>query len=385
MDIKTIHEGLVEIKTPEFHKISSKAPVFYNPAMELNRDLSILAIKTFEQELEQEISICDAFGGSGIRGVRYAREIDNVSNVVISDINPLAIQCAKENIEINNLDNVKVYREDANILLRKCRGKFDVVDIDPFGTPSPFIESAGISLKAGGMICATATDTSALCGTYKEPCIRKYSAKPLKTEYCHEIGIRILAGFIARTLSKYKKCIEMKFAHSSEHYMRIYATISKGAKITDESLKNIGYILHCDNCLNRAVVKGFAPLTPAKCPVCSKNFKIAGPLWCGNILDSTFIDGMIKNMETTKINQEKKACKLLKMTQIESKAPPTHYDLHEASKNLKISAPRLDDVLDSLEERGFFASRTHFKPTGIKTDAPVTVLKEIITALHIKD
>lgn len=381
MDIKTIHEGLVEIKTPEFHKISSKAPVFYNPAMELNRDLSILAIKTFEQELGQEVSICDAFGGSGIRGVRYAREIDNVSNVVISDINPLAIQCAKENIEINNLDNVKVYREDANILLRKCRGKFDVVDIDPFGTPSPFIESAGISLKAGGMICATATDTSALCGTYKEPCIRKYSAKPLKTEYCHEIGIRILAGFIARTLSKYKKCIEMKFAHSSEHYMRIYATLSKGAKITDESLKNIGYILHCDNCLNRIIIKGFAPLTPEKCPVCGKNFKIAGPLWCGDILDSTFIEGMLENMAHTKINQEKKACKLLKMTHNESNAPPTHYDLHEVCRNLKISAPRLDVVLESLKKMDFFASRTHFKPTGIKTDASADKIKEMILEL----
>jgi tRNA (guanine26-N2/guanine27-N2)-dimethyltransferase len=53
----------------------------------------------------------------------------------------------------------------------------------------------------------TATDTSALCGTYKEPCIRKYNAKPYKSEYCHENGIRILAGFVALTLSKYAKCI----------------------------------------------------------------------------------------------------------------------------------------------------------------------------------
>ncbi len=189
MDNKIINEGLITIKTPEFDKISSKAPVFYNPVMELNRDLSVLAIKAYVKDLGHEISICDAFGGSGIRGIRYAKEIEEVSNVVITDINPLAVQYANENIETNDLDNVKVYKEDANILLRKCRGKFDVVDIDPFGTPSPYLESAAISLKAGGMICATATDTSALCGTYKEPCIRKYSAMPLKTEYCHEVGI----------------------------------------------------------------------------------------------------------------------------------------------------------------------------------------------------
>ncbi|MEN4006367.1 MAG: tRNA (guanine(10)-N(2))-dimethyltransferase [Methanobacteriaceae archaeon] len=377
MDIKIIHEGLVKIKTPEFDRISSKTPVFYNPVMELNRDLSILAIKTYQEELGREISICDSFGGSGIRGVRYAKEIDTVKNVVISDINPIAVQFTEENIELNRLSNVEVFKEDANILLRKCRGKFDVVDIDPFGTPSPFIESAGISLKAGGMLCATATDTSALCGTYKEPCIRKYGAMPIKTEYCHELGIRILAGFISRTLSKFKKCIEVKFAHSSEHYMRIYAVVHKGAKITDESLKNIGYILHCHNCLNRMIVRGITPQISRACPVCGGKFKTAGPLWCGAILEEDFIEGMRDNLKNTKINQENKALKLINFAHGESNAPATYYDLHEISRNLKISAPRLMDVLNSLKENGYFASRTHFKPTGIKTSAPVDEIKKI--------
>jgi tRNA (guanine26-N2/guanine27-N2)-dimethyltransferase len=381
MDIKIIHEGLVKIKTPEFDRISSKAPVFYNPVMELNRDLSILAIKTYQEELRREISICDSFGGSGIRGVRYAKEIDTVKNVVISDINPIAVHFAGENIELNLLDNVEVFKEDANILLRKCRGKFDVVDIDPFGTPSPFIESAGISLKAGGMLCATATDTSALCGTYKEPCIRKYGAMPLKTEYCHELGIRILAGFIARTLSKFKKCIEVKFAHSSEHYMRIYAVVRKGAKITDESLKNIGYILHCHNCLNRMMVRGITPQTGMDCPVCGRKLKTAGPLWCGAILEEDFIKGMRNNLKNTKINQENKALKLINFAYEESNAPVTYYDLHEICRNLKISAPKLMDVIDSLKEKGYFASRTHFKPTGIKTSAPVDEIKKIFLSL----
>ncbi|MGZ7117782.1 MAG: tRNA (guanine(10)-N(2))-dimethyltransferase [Methanobacterium sp.] len=381
MDNKTINEGIVKIITPELHKISSKAPVFYNPVMELNRDLSILAIKTYVKNLGRKIKICDAFGGSGIRGVRYEKEIDEVENVVISDINPLAIQYIEENIKLNELDNIYVFKEDANILLRKCRGKFDVVDIDPFGTPSPFIESAGISLKSGGMICATATDTSALCGTYKEPCIRKYGAMPLKTEYCHEIGVRILAGFIARTLAKFKKCIEVKFAHSSEHYMRIYAVVGKGAKKTDNSLKNIGYILNCNNCLNREIIRGITPQINRTCPFCGEKFKIAGPLWCDKIEDGDFIKVMLENIEKTKINQENKALKLLNLAYNEANAPATYYDLHEICRNLKISAPKLKEVLDSLKENGYFASRTHFKPTGIKTDAPVDEIKKIVLSL----
>ena len=137
MDCISIHEGLVQIKIPKFEKLSSKVPVFYNPVMELNRDLSVAALQHFCREKDDSIIICDAFGGSGIRGIRYAKEISGVSNVVINDLNPLAVDMIHENIHMNGLNHVSACKEDANILLRKCRGKFDVVYIDPFGTPPP--------------------------------------------------------------------------------------------------------------------------------------------------------------------------------------------------------------------------------------------------------
>ena len=79
--IKQIEEGLTKIEFPEFDKVSSEAPVFYNPHMEMNRDLSILAIQVFQKEQDREINICDLFGGSGIRGVRYKNEIDGVGTI----------------------------------------------------------------------------------------------------------------------------------------------------------------------------------------------------------------------------------------------------------------------------------------------------------------
>lgn len=135
--------------------------------MELNRDLSVAALSVYRQSCEQDIAICDAFASSGIRGIRYSKEINGVSMAVVNDLNPIAVELAHENIANNGLTNVNVCRKEANLLLRTCRGKFDVVDIDPFGTPAPYVESAASSLKAGGLICITATDTSALCGTYK--------------------------------------------------------------------------------------------------------------------------------------------------------------------------------------------------------------------------
>lgn len=381
MEHRTINEGNVTIEFPDFHKVSAKAPVFYNPVMELNRDLSVTAIQVFRRSREEDITICDAFGGTGVRGIRYASEIEGVEQVVITDLNPLAVQFTEENVHKNHLKNIDVYREDANILMRKCRGKFEVVDVDPFGTPSPYIESAAVSLKSGGMLCVTATDTSALCGTYKEPCIRKYGAVPIKTEYCHETGLRILVGFISRTFAKYKKYVELKFSHSTEHYLRLYLTIRKGAKKTDESLKNLGYIAHCDNCLYRIAVPGLAPSIPETCPACNENFKVGGPLWLGKLLETNFIEDMINLTPHLHFKRENEALKLLERCYHESNAPITFFDLHVLSKNLKISSPPLYSVLEKLRADGFFASRTHFKPTGIKTNAPVDTLKKIVLSL----
>ncbi|WP_405270721.1 tRNA (guanine(10)-N(2))-dimethyltransferase [Methanobrevibacter sp.] len=379
--IKSIEEGLTKIEFPEFDKISSDAPVFYNPHMELNRDLSILAIQVFQKEQDREIDICDLFGGSGIRGIRYKNEIDGVGEVSINDISELANQYEKHNIELNNLEDIEVYQHDASMFLRMKRGEFDVIDIDPFGTPSPFLDSAGYCARRNSLLCVTATDTSALCGTYKEPCIRKYNAKPYKSEYCHETGIRILAGFVALTLAKYAKCIEVKLSHSTEHYMRLYLEIKKGSQKTDKSLNNIGYISHCKNCLHRQTAEGLASPIEDVCPVCGEKLIHAGPLWLGDIQNKEFIQKMIDESSNKKINSEKEALKLLNKCLDESDAPATFFDIHAICKSLKISAPKFDLIINQMKKEGFIAIKTHYNPLGIKTNANIKDIQKIIVGL----
>lgn len=379
--IKSIEEGLTKIEFPEFDKISSDAPVFYNPHMELNRDLSILAIQVFQKEQDREIDICDLFGGSGIRGIRYKNEIDGVGEVSINDISELANQYEKHNIELNNLEDIEVYQHDASMFLRMKRGEFDVIDIDPFGIPSPFLDSAGYCARRNSLLCVTATDTSALCGTYKEPCIRKYNAKPYKSEYCHETGIRILAGFVALTLAKYAKCIEVKLSHSTEHYMRLYLEIKKGSQKTDKSLNNIGYISHCKNCLHRQTAEGLASPIEDVCPVCGEKLIHAGPLWLGDIQNKEFIQKMIDESSNKKINSEKEALKLLNKCLDESDAPATFFDIHAICKSLKISAPKFDLIINQMKKEGFIAIKTHYNPLGIKTNANIKDIQKIIVGL----
>lgn len=380
-ELETVKEGSTLIKFPKFDKVSSEAPVFYNPKMELNRDISILALQTFQKRENRELNVCDLFGGSGIRGVRYKNEIDGIGEVAINDISETANEFEKMNVELNGLEDISISGSDANLFLRSNRGRFDIIDIDPFGTPSPFLDSAGYCLRKNSLLCVTATDTSALCGTYKEPCIRKYNAKPYKSEYCHETGIRILAGYTALTLAKYKKYINIKLSHSTEHYMRLYIEVLKGSKATDESLENIGYISHCKDCLYREVKEGVAVSLNEKCPECGEKLVHAGPLWLGSIQNKEFINEMISEADSKALNAKNEAVKLLNSCLLEADGEIAFYDIHTLCRVLKISAPKFDLIVEKIKENGYTAVKTHYTPLGIKTDMPIAGIKEILVEL----
>ncbi len=378
MDTHYIKEGLVNIEVPDFEKVSAKAPVFYNPVMELNRDISVAIINQYRKQLDHDITIFDAFGGTGIRGVRYSKEIHGVEKVIIGDVNPLAVEIARKNVELNGISNVEVEKNDANVLLQSNKGLFDVVDIDPFGTPSMFTQSTAANIRPGGLICISATDTSALCGTYHDPCLRKYGAEPQKTEYCHENGIRILTAFVARNLAVNQKYLHVLFSHSTEHYMRIYAVVKRGGKKTNESLENIGFIAHCPECLHRELSYGFAPNLPETCSECGSKYNIAGPLWLGKIWDKEFIADTMESVNSLELNKKDELLTLLGKCHDEADGPVSFYDIHKICKTLKISSPKINDVIDEIENRGYFISRTHFKLTGMRTDMPLSELKQLI-------
>lgn len=380
-ELETITEGTTRIQFPKFDKVSSEAPVFYNPKMELNRDISILALQTFQKRENRDLTVCDLFGGSGIRGVRYKNEIDGISEAFINDISETANEFEKINVELNNLDDISISQNDASLFLRSNRGKFDIIDIDPFGTPSPFLDAAGYCARRNSLLCVTATDTSALCGTYKEPCIRKYNAKPYKSEYCHENGIRILAGYTALTLAKYKKYIRVLLSHSTEHYMRLYIEVLKGSKATDESLENIGYVSHCKECLYRETSKGMATGLNDTCPECGEKLIHAGPMWLGPIQDKDFIGEMIEEAEFKTLNTKEKILKLLNSCLKEAESEITFYDVHTLCRVLKISAPKFDLIIEKIKEKGYNVEKTHYSPLGIKTNMPINEIKQTIIEL----
>jgi tRNA (guanine26-N2/guanine27-N2)-dimethyltransferase len=386
-----VEEGKVKILVPElkaFIKLPSdyapsKAPVFYNPVMELNRDLAVLALQTYQKMFNREISVCEPLASCGIRGIRFATEVKGVQKVLINDINEKAFQLARYNVHMNRLSKrVTVKNEDANFFLVHYgapRKRFDAIDIDPFGSPVPYLDSAIRALRNGGLLALTATDMAPLCGVHPKACIRKYGGKPLRTEYCHELAVRLLAGCLATTAARHDIGISVVFSHSTNHYIRIYATTKYGAKKADESIKNMGYILHCFKCFHRETAK--EPLLverSGKCSECGSKMSTAGPLWLDKIVDRDFCNLMEKEAERRVLKNKEKIWKMLTLIKSETETPITYYVVDKLCDALNIPVPSVKRLVDALRKENFQASLTHFNQKGIRTNGPAMKIKQIL-------
>jgi len=387
---ETVKEGKVHVVVPKLEAFKkqpsdyapSKAPVFYNPVMELNRDITILAFQAFQRTVNREISICEPLTSTGIRGIRFATEIHGTQKVLINDINEKAFKLAKHNIHLNQLqERITVKHKDANCLL-SCHGaprkRFDIVDLDPFGSPVPYLDSAIRALRNNGLLAATATDLAPLCGVHAKPCIRKYGGKPLRTEYCHELAVRLLSGCIATLAAKHDIGVRIVFNHSTDHYIRVYAQIAYGAKKADESIKNLGYILHCFNCLHRKNTKNPFAEHAEKCPECGSKMDYSGPLWLGKIFDKQFCELIAKENTRVAFKNSGKITKLLTLATDEAEAPATYYVLDKITNKIALPVPSLQVALQNLREKGFQAFPTHFSTRGIRTDAPALTMQDLL-------
>eukprot|EP00959_Pyramimonas_sp_CCMP1952_P313136 6554439-Pyramimonas_sp.AAC.1 len=134
-------------------------------------------------------------------------QIDDVGVVVANDLDPAAVEAIRRNVEFAGppTANLVVPMEsDARVIMLQCEKAFDVVDLDPYGTPAMFLDSAVQAVDDGGVLIVTATDMAVLCGNNKEVCFHKYGAFPLRSKCCHESALRILLASIEMHANRYK-------------------------------------------------------------------------------------------------------------------------------------------------------------------------------------
>ncbi len=350
--MRIFEEGSTRFYAPEGN-VTKKLPVFYNPSMALDRDLTTALLRAHGGR-----SYCDALAGSGIRGIRAAREA-GFERIFFNDISPEATALIRKNMEMNGVRG-EVFCEDVNLFLRRFRcDKFDVIDIDPFGSFIVALDSALRAIRRkDGLLCLTATDTAPLCGVSILTCRRRYDARPLRTSYAKEIGLRILIGASVRMAARYEFALRPLLCYNHRHYFRLFLATENGTKRANDMLDRISYLQHCFKCDWRGYVKVDRFLD--KCPNCASGLNWAGPLWAGEFADS----GFCGNIQT----DNPQLRDLLRLVAGEQEILTPFYNIHHLSRLAAIPCPPKRQLISRLAEEGHRVTETHFSRTGIRCD-----------------
>lgn len=402
-----INEGSTEfyIHSIDKNSVPSKAmAVFYNQKMEINRDISILAILAYNKLINQEpLVIVDLMAASGVSSIRMLNECKNIKKIYINDINPIAVEILHKNIALNDFDNhsdqIEISQKDANLLLTEItqrsylqsinrEQKPNIISIDPFGTPNIYLDSAFKAIqKVNGLLCITATDTPVLFGIRPKTCLRKYMSKSLHTEYCKEIGARILIYFISRIANVNKLGIVPLLTFYSSHFLRVFCLTFKDRNKISKFFKNYGFIIHCNKCGYRSSFQNNILELLNKCPLCdNEKITYAGPLWVGEIHEKHYIEEMISFNEKFQFNNQKKIKKKLYLAKEEIDMPISYYNIHKLCQELKTSlVPKLETIIYAIREKGFKISRTNFDFLSIKTNMGIKSIKKTLLELEKKE
>jgi tRNA (guanine26-N2/guanine27-N2)-dimethyltransferase len=346
-----IHEGSTDIIVPELH--SSGGPgkkqggVFFNEQMAFNRDVSVM----FLRAIGGDLSVADAMTATGSRAVRIANEVKG-TEVTANDFSPEAFPYIQANISLNNLHNCRATNMNLHSLFTD--ETFDYVDLDPFGSPVPFIQSAIRGCRKNGILAITATDTAPLAGAHAPKCRRRYQSEPVRGYMCHEGGLRILMCTIAKELAKFDRGMKPLLSFYADHYMRTYVRVLEGVTNCDRTLEQLGYMQYDMDTLERSLSKRYDPVHKL------------GPFWLGPLHDQEFL----RTMNPDGMAAERRCQKYLDLWRNELDTEVFLYDMSELSSHIRMSPPKIADFIDLLNTNGK-ASLTHMCPTSFKTDLPL--------------
>lgn len=346
-------------------------PAFYNPRARLNRDISVVTCAAFARKFDGDALVLESHAGLGARGIRLANEVNEINNVILNDLNPSALELATRSAKLNSCENIIQTSENEACRFLSERAKQGrrglIVDVDPFGSPSKYIDCAIRACAHSGILSITATDLQVLHGLFPTACFRRYGGIPIRrTPHSKETALRLILGCVRSVTARMDATIVPVFCETDMHYYRVYVTVLNKT----DTAENLGMIYHCAECGRRGITDSKVPCE------CGATLEVAGPLWTGQIFDSTFAKSAESECADHAVSPI--CAKLLQRASAESAMPACFYTLDEVASRSRTSPPRLDRILGLLEAVGYTASPTSLDPTGFRTSATMPEILDVL-------
>jgi len=308
-------------------------------------------------------------------------------------------------VKHNQVENlVEPHNGDAAMLMyghRRPEQRFHVIDLDPYGSPTPFLDSAVQAVQDGGLLCVTATDMAVLCGNSPETCYTKYGAISLKTKSCHEFALRILLQCLESHANRYGRYIEPLLSLSIDFYCRVFVRVHSGQLKCKQTTSKIGQVYQCFGCeslafqplgkmaphkngLNLKFSLPAGPPVDSKCKFCNHSHHIGGPIWLAPMHDREFISRVLEELPDN-LGTTDRLVGMLNMALEELEDVPLFYEITRVCSITKQSLGKLTTFLSAIMNAGYRVSLTHANRNGIKTDAPTEFIWSMMRAWGKKE
>ncbi|CAA0381081.1 unnamed protein product [Arabidopsis thaliana] len=342
--------------------------------------------------------VLEALSASGLRALRYAREIEGIGQVVALDNDLASVEACQRNIKFNGsvaISKVESHHTDARVHMLTHPKEFDVVDLDPYGSPSIFLDSAIQSVTDGGLLMCTATDMAVLCGGNGEVCYSKYGSYPLRAKYCHEMALRILLASIESHANRYKRYIVPVLSVQMDFYVRVFVRVYTSASAMKNTPLKLSYVYQCIGCdsfhlqpVGRSLPKNnsvrylpaIGPVVKQDCNHCGKKYNMGGPIWSAPMHDPEWVTSILNSVKSMKDRYPAydRISAVLTTVSEELLDVPLFLSLHNLCATLKCISPSAAMFRSAVINANYRISGTHVNPLGMKTDAPMEVIWDIM-------
>ncbi|GAA6003324.1 tRNA (guanine26-N2)-dimethyltransferase [Rhodotorula paludigena] len=493
---------------------ATTAPVFLNPVQQYNRDLSVVAIRTWSEARQREkrayweeglrrkrerkraredkggeakkrkggegealadggahaqapegaepqatttgepadapapkvpvykFSLLEALSATGLRAIRYAKELPLLRYVVANDLSAGAVEDIRRNVAFNGLapkgvlslpgteglkeedvkpsgarskadidearlGKVRVNEGDACVYMyqhRKEEDRFDCIDLDPYGSAVPFLDAAMNAIADGGLMCVTCTDMGVLAGhNYPEKAYTHYGGICVNAEYSHEVALRLVLNALATTAARYGRYIEPQLSLSIDFYVRLFIRVRTAPKEVKALASKTSLIYYCHSCQTphwqafgrvqekvnekngNVNISYHVPAGPPeevkgdRCGECGGKFHIGGPMWAAPIHNKDFVKEMLEHVEANSADFATHERIKGMLTVAHAEAESALYFSPAKMASLfNSTCPPIYTFASALLNAGYTASRSHAVAGSIKTNAPRTFVHDVV-------
>lgn len=372
MELETVTEGTTSFQVPagrgdEDRGPSQAGPGFYNRAMALTRDIGVLLTRV--DHPREAPTFLDALAAAGARGLRVANEAPGWT-VHLNDKHPHAVELIEQNAKRLAKD-VAVTCQDANALLTDR--VWGHIDIDPYGSPVPYLPGALGALRHQGVLSLSATDTTALHGVRPKVTRRRYMAKPppSKAPGWKAAAARLLVGMVARLAAQQDRAIRPLVVFEHQHAIRASLRVTKGAQRADACLDQVGEMVLCKACQTW-------DLEACRCG----QGEMSGPYWLGPLGDLDVLEAMREAANPAQLATGEVPGTLLGRLAGEAELGPFYLHLPEACSVLDVDPPGRAEAIGALREAGIPAARTAFDPEAVAYQGDPGEALDVIAGLR---